>query len=170
MKKAFMFLSCILLSLPVFPKTIYETFDYLVNEADLIIIGQVKSGKIIESGSEYVIEINEVLKGNEHTNQIKTIQRYGLKIGMDYLFLLKKDGNVYVDFFEGMTKFEIEYDKIHDKFDNCINIPNDIIGMDTKEFVIEKDTSSSGKLWDSNYYLLKEIKEYIKIIVQKNKL
>ena len=168
MKKAFMFLFCILLSLPVFSKTIYETFECLVNEADLIIVGKVKSGKIMESGSEYVIEIKEVLKGNEHNRQIKTIQRYGIKIGMDYLFLLKKEGNVYVDFFEGMTKFEIEYDKINDKFDNCISIPNDIIGMDNKEFVIEKDTSSSGKLWNSNYYLIKEIKEYIKKIVQKN--
>lgn len=66
-----------------------------------------------------------------------------------------------------MTKFEIEYDKINNKFDNCISIPNDIIGMNNKEFVIEKNTSSSGKLWNSNYYLIKEIKEYIKKIVQK---
>lgn len=75
MKKTFIFLFCILLSLPVFSTTIYETFDYLVNEADLIIVGNVKSGEIIKSGAEYVIEIREVLKGNEHNKQIKTIQK-----------------------------------------------------------------------------------------------
>ena len=74
---------------------------------------------------------------------------------------------MYVDFFEGMTKFEIEYDTINHELDYCISIPNDIIGIDNKEFVIEKDTSSSGELWNSNYYLINEIKEYIKKIVQR---
>ena len=167
MKKIFIIIFCILLSFPVFSTTIFETFDTLVNESDLIIVGKVKSGKIMKSGSEYVIEIQEVLKGSEHKKQIKTIQKYGIKIGMDYLFLLKKEGNMYVDFFEGMTKFEIEYDTINHELDYCISIPNDIIGIDNKEFVIEKDTSSSGELWNSNYYLINEIKEYIKKIVQR---
>ena len=128
MKRNLALFVAIITTLPLFSLSIFSTFSSLVEEADLIIVGQVASGKIVEDGAEYIINIKEVLKGDLSTEQIVTIQKYGIKIAMDYIFLLKKRGNIYTDFFEGATKFEIEYVTYNSGLAYCISIPTDIIG------------------------------------------
>ena len=140
---------------------LFSDFGELVEEADLIIIGYVYCGKTAETGAEYGIVIKEILKGNTENMQISATQKYGIKIGTDYLFLLKKTGSGYTDFFEGMSHFEIEYTEYKTALTYCISIPTKMIGVKDFEIAGEADISHNGKLWKPYYYPINYIKKYI---------
>ena len=145
MKKLLSTIIFVIFSIPVFPLYIFEEFYSLVSQADLIIVGEIISSKIIGNKTQYTINIKETIKGYAAENSIVTYQKNGIKTGCGYIFLLKKQEDIYVDYFEGMTKFEIEYIEYKDGFNYCISLPKDIIGVNDFTIQGKQDLSDGGK-------------------------
>lgn len=152
MKKLLSTIIFVIFSIPVFPLYIFEEFYSLVSQADLIIVGEIISSKIIGNKTQYTINIKETIKGYAAENSIVTYQKNGIKTGCEYIFLLKKQEDIYVDYFEGMTKFEIEYIEYKDGFNYCISLPKDIIGVNDFTIQGKQDLSDGGKRWNAFYY------------------
>ena len=151
-----------LLSTIIFPLYIFEEFYSLVSQADLIIVGEIISSKIIGNKTQYTINIKETIKGYAAENSIVTYQKNGIKTGCEYIFLLKKQEDIYVDYFEGMTKFEIEYIEYKDGFNYCISLPKDIIGINDFTIQGKQDLSDGGKRWNAFYYPVEYVIKYIR--------
>ena len=145
--------------------SIWANFDDLIERADLICLGEVVKGEVVESGGAlYSIKIESILKGHSSEETILIGKYHGLRIGNRYLLLLKNcSENYYEVFFEGMSKFEVIYELINDEFFYCIEIPEDLIGVKSfkDKFVNEAVLSKNGLRWNKHRYILQDIVDYI---------
>ena len=75
MKKLLSTIIFVIFSIPVFPLYIFEEFYSLVSQADLIIVGEIISSKIIGNKTQYTINIKETIKGYAAENSIVTYKK-----------------------------------------------------------------------------------------------
>ena len=134
MKKLLSTIIFVIFSIPVFPLYIFEEFYSLVSQADLIIVGEIISSKIIGNKTQYTINIKETIKGYAAENSIVTYQKNGIKTGCEY-----KDG-----------------------FNYCISLPKDIIGVNDFTIQGKQDLSDGGKRWNAFYYPVEYVIKYIR--------